>query len=128
MKRSMSYGFAAALAAGLFLLPALATTAAAQDMDVHEGHITILSPKNNAVLASGSDVKLKYNVHLSPSGNHLHIYVDDQAPIIDRDVSGCPCSMTLPTLAPGKHSIAVKEAMANHVLTGVQSMVMVTVK
>ena len=124
MKRLLSLVFGASL----FLLPALATTASAQDMDTHEGAITILSPKNNAVLDSGSDVKLSYNVHLSPSGNHLHIYVDGQDPIIDRDVSGCPCSMTLPHLAPGKHSVAVKEAMANHVLTGVQSMVMFTVK
>jgi hypothetical protein len=36
--------------------------------------------------------------------------------------------VTLPHLAAGKHSVAVKEAMANHVLTGVQSMVMFTVK
>ena len=124
MKRLSTYVFGASL----FLLPALATTAMAQDMDAHEGVITILSPKNNAVLASGSDVMLRYNVHLSPSGNHLHIYVDDHDPIIDRNVSGCPCDITLPHLAPGRHSIVVKEAMANHVLTGVQSMVMFTVK
>ena len=124
MKRLLGFIFAAPL----FLLPVLATTAMAQDMDTHEGIITIISPKNNAVYDSGSGIKLTYNVHLSPSGNHLHIYVDGQSPIIDRDVSGCPCSMTLPDLAPGRHSIAVKEAMANHVLTGVQSMVMFTVK
>jgi hypothetical protein len=95
---------------------------------IHTGDITIIAPKNHAVFDNGKDVKLTYDVHLSPKGNHLHIYVDGQAPIIDRDVSGCPCSMTLPHLAPGKHSVAVKEAMANHVLTGIESTVRFTVK
>lgn len=92
------------------------------------GSVSILTPKDGAVLASGSGVKLTYNVHLSPTGNHLHIYVDDKAPIIDRDVSGCPCSLTLPDMAAGAHQVALKEATVNHDLTGVQSMVKFTVK
>ena len=92
------------------------------------GSVSIVSPKDGAVLASGSGVKLSYNVHLSPTGNHLHIYVDDKAPIIDRDVSGCPCSLTLPDMAAGPHQVAVKEATVNHHLTGVASVVKFTVK
>jgi hypothetical protein len=92
------------------------------------GSVTILSPKDGAVLNSGDDVKLSYDVHLSPNGNHLHVYVDDQSPIIDRDVSGCPCSLTLPDLSAGPHQVAVKEATVNHVLTGVGSTVKFTVK
>ncbi len=92
------------------------------------GSVSILSPGNGAVLQSGMDNKLEFNVSLSPGGNHLHIYVDEQSPIIDRDVGHCPCSIVLPQLLPGKHTIVVKEATSGHALTGVQSSVMVTVK
>lgn len=91
------------------------------------GSITIISPKEDAVLQGGGN-KLEYNLHLSPNGNHLHIYIDDQNPIVDRNVSNCPCSIDLPTLSPGKHVIVVKEATASHALTGVQSTVTTTVK
>jgi len=91
------------------------------------GSITIISPKEGAVLKGGGN-KLEYNLHLSPNGSHLHIYIDDQDPIIGRNVSNCPCSIGLPALGPGKHVIAVKEATASHSLTGVQSTVTVDVK
>jgi len=92
------------------------------------GSITIVSPKDGAVLGGGGGNKLEYDVHLSPKGNHLHIYIDNQDPIITKNVSNCPCSIGLPALATGKHVIAVKEATAGHALTGVQSTVTVTVK
>lgn len=92
------------------------------------GSITILSPKAGSVLQSGVVSKLEYNLHLSPEGNHLHVYVDDGNPIIVRNVSGCPCSMTLPALSPGKHTIVIKEAKAGHSPTGVEGSVTVTAK
>ena len=92
------------------------------------GSITILSPTNDAVLQSDMENKLKFSVHLSPRGDHLHIYIDDQNPIINRDLSRCPCSIVLPRLSPGKHTIVVKEATSGHVLTGVQGSVTATVK
>jgi hypothetical protein len=91
------------------------------------GSITIVSPKDGAVLGGGGN-KLEYNVHLSPNGSHLHIYIDNQDPIIGKNVSNCPCSIGLPALAAGKHTIVVKEATAGHALTGVQSTVTVNVK
>jgi hypothetical protein len=103
-------------------------SAPAASSSAETGSVTIVAPKDGAVLASGSGVKLTYDVHLSPNGNHLHIYVDDGSPIIDRDVSGCPCSLTLPDMAAGAHQVAVKEATVNHHLTGVGSMVKFTVK
>jgi hypothetical protein len=105
-----------------------ASAPAATSSSAAAGSVTILAPKDGAVLDSGSGVKLTYNVTLSPEGNHLHIYVDNGSPIIDRDVSGCPCSLTLPDLAAGAHQVAVKEATVNHHLTGVQSVVSFTVK
>ncbi len=103
---------------------AFATPAVAGDM--RGGSITILSPKDGSIIQNGA--MLKYNVHLSPNGNHLHIYIDNRNPIIDRNVSHCPCSIALPGLSSGKHVIAVREATAGHVLTGVQATVNVTVR
>lgn len=93
-----------------------------------DGEITITSPKNGAVLQGNAENKLDFNVKLSPAGNHMHIYVDDHDPIIDRDIGHCPCSITLPKLAPGKHVIAIKEATASHALTGVEGTVNITSK
>ncbi|MBY0578623.1 MAG: hypothetical protein K2P57_06220 [Burkholderiales bacterium] len=93
-----------------------------------DGSITILSPKDGSTLSSGMGNKLEYNVKLGPTGNHLHVYVDDQDPIVDRNVSGCPCKIDLPDLTPGRHTIVVKEATASHALTGLQTRVSVTVK
>ena len=92
------------------------------------GSITIISPKDGASLSSGSGNKLEYNVELSPNGNHLHVYVDNGDPIIDRNVSGCPCSIDLPDLSPGKHEIVVKEATSSHAMTGVEAYTSFTVK
>ena len=108
-----------------FALVALASPVFAADS---AGSITITSPANGAVLQSGAGNKLVFNVHLSPEGNHVHIYVDDQHPIVDRDVSHCPCSIDLPNLSSGKHTIVVKEATSSHALTGVEGTVTTTVK
>ena len=106
-------------------LSALANNVVAADS---AGSITITSPANGAVLQSDSGNKLDFNVHLSPNGNHVHIYVDDQNPIVFRDVGHCPCSIDLPVLASGKHTIVVKEATVSHAMTGVEGAVTVSVK
>lgn len=91
------------------------------------GSITILSPKDGDTV-DGNNVELKYNVTLSPTGNHIHVYVDRRRPIIDHDVTGCPCTLKLPMLGPGRHRVAMKEATVHHHLTGVGSTVTFTVK
>lgn len=117
MKRFIGLFFGFALAA--LLSPVFAADS---------GSITITSPANGAMLPSDSGNKLEFNVHLSPNGNHVHIYVDDQDPIVFRDVSHCPCSIKLPSLSSGKHTIVVKEATSGHAMTGVQASVTATVK
>lgn len=107
-----------------FALVALASPVFAADA----GSITITSPANGAMLASGNGNKLDFNVHLGPNGNHVHIYIDDQNPIVYRDVAHCPCSIELPDLMSGKHTIVIKEATASHAMTGVQASVTATVK
>ncbi|MBI3479914.1 MAG: hypothetical protein HY016_06105 [Nitrosomonadales bacterium] len=106
----------------------LALFVAASQVVAAEGSITITSPVNDAVLQSATENKLAFNVQLSPKGNHVHVYVDDQDPIVVRDVSHCPCSVALPKLSSGKHTIVVKEATAGHAPTGVQGSVTATVK
>ena len=93
-----------------------------------DGMLTITTPADGAVLDSGSGNKLEYNITLSPSGNHIHVYIDDQRPLIVRNVSGCPCSMDLPDLSSGKHTIVMKEATSGHSLTGLEASISVTVK
>lgn len=110
------------------LIAGIIGTSLAQDIGLHRGVITVLSPKDHAVLGSGRGIEMHYIVRLSPRGDHLHIAVDGHAPIIDRDVSDCPCSVTLPPLAPGSHRVVIDEAMANHRLTGIESTVRFTVK
>jgi len=89
------------------------------------GSIKILSPMDGVSLQGPTVNKLTYTVQLGPEGNHLHVYIDDQKPIIVRNVTGCPCTVDLPALNPGKHVIVVKEARVDHSLTGVQSTVTV---
>lgn len=108
-----------------FALVASTGTALAADSP---GSITITSPANDAVLQSATGNKLEFKVQLSPKGNHVHVYVDDQDPIVFRDVSRCPCSIALPKLSSGKHTIVVKEATSGHAMTGVQGSVTATVK
>jgi hypothetical protein len=110
----------------LFLTMGFAVPAFPADMGA--GSLSILSPKNGEVVENGAGVKLTYDVHLSPTGNHVHIYVDDQPPIISHDVTACPCSVTLPALSAGAHEVDVKEATASHNLTGLESSVKFTVK
>ncbi|OIO54275.1 MAG: hypothetical protein COX57_01675 [Alphaproteobacteria bacterium CG_4_10_14_0_2_um_filter_63_37] len=92
------------------------------------GAITLLSPKQGETLMGGSGVVLRYEVTLGPNGNHLHVYVDDQNPIITHDVTRCPCKVPLPDLTPGKHTVAVKEATSSHTLTGIETSVSFTVQ
>lgn len=104
------------------------TTAALAAEVAADGSITISSPADGAILQSATGNKVDFDVHLSPKGNHVHIYVDNQKPIVYQDVSRCPCSVDLPNLTSGKHTIAVKEATSSHALTGIEGMVTVTVK
>ena len=89
------------------------------------GSIQITSPQDGATINGQSDNELMFDVHPSPDGNHVHIYVDDGRPTIVRKWKD---SFTLPMLSPGKHEICVKEAMVNHILAGLQKCISVTAK
>ncbi len=91
------------------------------------GSITILSPRDGEVWGTGTHT-LQYQVDPSANGNHLHVYVDDDDPIISHQLTHCPCSVELPALKPGHHRITIKEAESGHSLTGVQAQVGFSVK
>lgn len=88
-----------------------------------EGDFSMLSPVNGVDLPTGNGDMLRYDAKLTPMGDHLQVYIDDQKPLIDKDVKGCPCAIALPTLSPGVHTIVVKEATKDDQLTGLQAKV-----
>lgn len=89
------------------------------------GSIQITAPKDGATIDGRARNDMVFDVHPSPSGNHLHFYIDNGKPDIVREWKG---SYTLPALALGKHEICIKEATAGHVLTGLQKCITVTAK
>lgn len=93
-----------------------------------DGSISILSPKDGATVMGSAQNALEFNLKQSPQGHHLHVYVDDNKPIIVRQVTGCPCKVELPALSPGQHTVVVKEATAGHAPTGVEATVHFTAK
>lgn len=89
------------------------------------GSITIESPKDGAEINANAGIVVKFKVHHTVEGNHLHFYVDNGDPTIVREWSG---TITLPGVAPGKHEICIKEARVNHVLTGLEKCISVEAK
>ena len=88
-------------------------------------YIKILSPANGAQLSARSPVVLSYDVTLAPNGNHIHVYVDKHMAGLSRELKG---HFSVGRLAPGTHTICIKEATAAHVLIGVNRCIVVTVK
>jgi hypothetical protein len=112
-----------------YLLTALASLTVfpmyAHSDSMGSGSIQITSPKDGAVIDGKARNEVVFDVQHSANGNHLHFYVDDGNPTIVREWKG---SFTLPSLSSGKHEICIKEAMVNHVLTGLQKCISVTAK
>lgn len=103
------------------------TALAAADPPV-EGRLSILWPINGTDLSSGQGDKLRYYIQPTPSGDHLHVYIDDQKPILAKEVKDCPCAIDLPELSPGTHTIALKEATKDQKPTGMQQTVSIKVE
>ena len=118
------------------LFAGIVGTGLARDMGIHTGanagDVSILSPQNHAVLASGRGIALVFEARPIPGGRRLSIDVDGQAPIVVRDAGSdadaCPCRVTLPKLAPGRHRVVVREAMAGQAPGGIENRVSFTVK
>lgn len=89
------------------------------------GSVQISAPANGAVIDGQARNRLVFDVHPSPEGNHVHIYIDDHRPDVVHMFKG---SFTLPHFSPGKHKICLREATSDHVLTGLAKCITVTAK
>lgn len=98
------------------------TSAFAED---DKGSVTIISPKEGAVLASAEDVIIEYEMTPGPKGDHVHFYMDGGNAGLLRKNKG---SFNMTKLKPGKHVLAVKLVNAGHVPIGIEASVNVTVK
>ena len=76
--------------------------------------IKIISPMDNSKVSAGT-VAVQYEVRPSPSGDHIHMYVDDRKPDVLRRLKG---TYDVEDLSPGEHTITIKEANAGHTPTG----------
>jgi hypothetical protein len=88
-------------------------------------YIKILSPANGSRINARTPVVISYDVTLAPGGNHIHFYVDNHFKGLTHELKG---SFSLGTMAPGIHTICIKEATVAHVLIGVNRCITVTVK
>jgi hypothetical protein len=109
--------FLAALALGLF--------AAIPATGLGQGKVTITSPKPGATLDAMDENQLAYEVDPGPSGDHVHVYVDNQEVGILRKLKG---SYTLENLSPGMRKLCVRVVNKAHVPVGIEQCVQVTVK
>lgn len=107
------------IASGFF---AMGTPAFAED---GKASVTILSPKEGAVLPSSEDVIIEYEMTPGPKGDHVHFYVDGGNAGLLRQKKG---SFNMTKLKLGKHVLTVKLVNAGHVPIGVETSVNVTVK
>ena len=89
-----------------------------------DAEVTILSPNEGAKLRAQSTIEIKYKAVPGLKGDHIHIVVDDQDPVIIFELEG---GYTLEPLAVGKHGICVRLVTKDHVETGYQDCVMVRV-
>lgn len=111
--------FAFLIASGFF---AAGTPAFAED---GKGSVTIISPKEGAVLSSAEDIIIEYEMTPGPKGDHVHFYVDGGSAGLLRKNKG---SFNVAKLKPGKHALTVKIVSAGHTPIGVETSVNVTVK
>jgi hypothetical protein len=90
-----------------------------------QGKVTISAPAQGATLDAMDENKLVYDVDPGPSGDHVHVYVDDKEVGILRKLKG---SYTLESLSSGKRNICVKVVNKAHVPVGIEQCVQVAVK
>lgn len=89
------------------------------------GAVTIMAPRDGAMLPATGENKLAYSIKLGQGDDHFHVWVDGEKGPAQRDLKG---DYVLPKMAPGKHAIIVKVVDKGHVPTGPQQSVFVTVE
>lgn len=105
----------------LALSVVLPTTGVAADAP----YARILFPQDGAKLDAMSQNRIDYEVAPGPSGDHIHLYVDNREAAILRKLSG---SHALESLAAGAHALCIKVVNKAHVPIGVEQCVKVSVQ
>jgi len=88
-----------------------------------DGSITISSPADGATVSSKSKVSISYAAVLGPTGDHLHLYVDNKRVDVLREIKG---STEIDALSAGKHHVCLTVNTSSHAPTGVETCVDVT--
>lgn len=85
--------------------------------------VKITSPMEGAKLDAMAQNKLFFEVIPGPTGDHVHIYIDNKEAAILHQLKG---SYTLTALVPGQHDICIKVVNKGHTPIGVEQCVKVT--
>lgn len=107
--------------------PGYTDTAQQRGYMLQQGFIHIIEPANGAVMPSGDPV-LTYWARLTPNGDHFEVVVDGGQTIVTEKVINCPCSVRLPKLSSGQHTIKMVEANSIGELMPLSETVRITVK
>lgn len=87
--------------------------------------IKITSPMEGEKLANTENNKIVFEANPGPKGDHLHLYVDDSAPVILHQLKG---DYVLKKLEIGNRNICLKLVDKNHTPVGVEKCIRVSVK
>lgn len=101
-----------------------ALLACAQPGFAQEGSVKITSPAEGSRLDAMAQNKVVYEATPGPTGDHVHLYVDNKEAAILRQLKG---SYTLASLSPGPHDICVKVVNKAHTPIGLEQCVKVSV-
>jgi hypothetical protein len=109
----------------MLLVSALSFMLSTQAGAVTPASIKILSPADQSVLDAGESYPLSYEVTPGTGGDHFHVWVDDKRGPGIHDTKG---TYSLPKMKPGEHVITIKIVDKDHVPTGPEKSISVTVK
>ena len=87
--------------------------------------INISKPVGGTIFSPTSKIDISYAATPGPKGDHVHLVVDDQKPIVVHQLKG---GHTIDPLAPGKHGICARIVDKDHAEIGVQDCVMFRVE
>ena len=87
--------------------------------------ISILKPVGGSIFKSGSKIEISFEATPGPSGDHVHLYLDDRKPVVMQHLKG---SHTLDDVAAGKHGLCARIVDKAHAEIGVQDCVIFRVE
>lgn len=90
-----------------------------------EASVKIIFPSDGATLMSTAKNKIDFEAIPGPKGDHVHLSIDDKAPIVLRQLKG---NHTLENLEAGNRNICIKLVDKNHTPVGTEKCIKVKVE